>query len=78
MSRHFACADRVARRCLRAQGCARCPNTETFALDPHGKYWYMGPTSSWAICRRVLAIVGNQMPTPNSRRRLSIPGISKQ
>lgn len=39
-------------------------NGETFAMDPTGKYWYMGPTSSWAFCRRVLAIIGDQMPKP--------------
>ncbi|KAG9255302.1 fungal-specific transcription factor domain-containing protein [Emericellopsis atlantica] len=33
-------------------------NGETFARDSNGKYWYMGPTSSWAFCRRVLAIIG--------------------
>ncbi|KAI6782912.1 uncharacterized protein J7T54_002071 [Emericellopsis cladophorae] len=33
-------------------------NGETFARDSNGKFWYMGPTSSWAFCRRVLAIIG--------------------
>ncbi|KAM6522798.1 hypothetical protein FALCPG4_012413 [Fusarium falciforme] len=39
-------------------------NGEVFARDPHGKFWYMGPTSSWAFCRRVLAIIGSCMPKP--------------
>ncbi|KAM0424174.1 hypothetical protein ACHAPT_010543 [Fusarium lateritium] len=39
-------------------------NGETYARDPHGKFWYMGPTSSWAFCRRVLAIIGSCMPKP--------------
>lgn len=55
-------------------------NGELFARDPHGKFckqtvslWdlpqlittgYMGPTSSWAFCRRVLAIIGSRMPKP--------------
>ncbi|TDZ32465.1 Proline utilization trans-activator [Colletotrichum spinosum] len=27
-----------------------------------GKYWYMGPTSSWSFCRRVLALLGKRIP----------------
>ncbi|TPX17756.1 uncharacterized protein E0L32_002857 [Thyridium curvatum] len=39
-------------------------NGETFAIDPNGKYWYMGPTSSWAFCRRVVAMIGSRVPEP--------------
>ncbi|KAL6899918.1 hypothetical protein GGI43DRAFT_427621 [Trichoderma evansii] len=39
---------------------------DQYALDPHGKYWYVGPTSSWAFCRRVLAVIGNRMPMPEA------------
>ncbi|KAK7404024.1 hypothetical protein QQX98_010197 [Neonectria punicea] len=28
----------------------------------NGRYWYMGPSSSWAFCRRVLALVGKHLP----------------
>ncbi|KAJ4135029.1 hypothetical protein NW768_004639 [Fusarium equiseti] len=31
-----------------------------------GRYWYMGPASSWAFCRRVLALVGKHLPEANS------------
>ncbi|KAF4807815.1 Proline utilization trans-activator [Colletotrichum siamense] len=37
---------------------------ESFALDSYGKYWFMGPTSSWAFCRRVLAAIGSHTPDP--------------
>ncbi|KAJ4246502.1 hypothetical protein NW762_013442 [Fusarium torreyae] len=37
---------------------------EVYAQDPGGKFWYMGPTSSWAFCRRVLALIGNSTPNP--------------
>ncbi|OHF04116.1 fungal specific transcription factor domain-containing protein [Colletotrichum orchidophilum] len=26
------------------------------------RYWYMGPTSSWSFCRRVLALLGKRIP----------------
>ncbi|KAM0270802.1 hypothetical protein ACHAPA_003284 [Fusarium lateritium] len=31
-----------------------------------GRYWYMGPASSWAFCRRVLAFVGKHLPEANN------------
>ncbi|KAF4980670.1 hypothetical protein FZEAL_3338 [Fusarium zealandicum] len=31
-----------------------------------GRYWYMGPASSWAFCRRVLALVGKHLPETNN------------
>ncbi|KAM0563032.1 hypothetical protein ACHAPJ_001876 [Fusarium lateritium] len=31
-----------------------------------GRYWYMGPASSWAFCRRVLALVGKHLPDTNN------------
>ncbi|RGP79536.1 heterokaryon incompatibility het-6 [Fusarium longipes] len=31
-----------------------------------GRYWYMGPASSWAFCRRVLALVGKHLPEANN------------
>ncbi|KAF4948903.1 hypothetical protein FGADI_9187 [Fusarium gaditjirri] len=31
-----------------------------------GRYWYMGPASSWAFCRRVLALVGKHLPESNN------------
>ncbi|KAL4894788.1 fungal-specific transcription factor domain-containing protein [Aspergillus ambiguus] len=34
----------------------------TFAKSPDGRYWYMGPSSSWSFCRRVLALIGKHMP----------------
>ncbi|KAF7563413.1 hypothetical protein G7046_g724 [Stylonectria norvegica] len=36
----------------------------TFA-QAHGKYWYMGPSSSWSFCRRVLALIGKRVPESN-------------
>ncbi|KAJ3542240.1 hypothetical protein NM208_g4208 [Fusarium decemcellulare] len=39
-------------------------NGESYARDTQGKFWYMGPTSSWAFCRRVLAFIGSHMPRP--------------
>ncbi|KAL0939867.1 C6 transcription factor [Colletotrichum truncatum] len=36
-------------------------NDYTFA-KAGGKYWYMGPTSSWSFCRRVLALLGKRIP----------------
>ncbi|KAL4807545.1 hypothetical protein BDV18DRAFT_151547 [Aspergillus unguis] len=51
------------------------PLTETdhaFAQSPDGRFWHMGPSSSWSFCRRVLALLGehvpsatNPMPTPD-------------
>ncbi|KAH8734461.1 hypothetical protein BGZ61DRAFT_527804 [Ilyonectria robusta] len=38
-------------------------NDYTFAFaQENGKYWYMGPSSSWAFCRRVLSLVGKHLP----------------
>ncbi|KAF5020472.1 hypothetical protein F66182_7511 [Fusarium sp. NRRL 66182] len=31
-----------------------------------GRYWYMGPASSWAFCRRVLALLGKHLPEANN------------
>jgi proline utilization trans-activator len=28
----------------------------------NGRFWYMGPSSSWSFCRRVLALLGKQLP----------------
>ncbi|KAH7156619.1 hypothetical protein EDB81DRAFT_787528 [Dactylonectria macrodidyma] len=33
----------------------------TFA-QANGRYWYMGPCSSWAFCRRVLSLIGKHLP----------------
>ncbi|KJK66218.1 fungal transcription factor regulatory middle homology region [Aspergillus parasiticus SU-1] len=38
----------------------------TFAATPDGRYWYMGPSSSWSFCRRVLALLGKRVPESNS------------
>ncbi|KAF9893436.1 hypothetical protein FE257_010748 [Aspergillus nanangensis] len=38
----------------------------TFAKSPDGRYWYMGPSSSWSFCRRVLALVGKHMAEADS------------
>ncbi|KAF7597621.1 hypothetical protein BBP40_000099 [Aspergillus hancockii] len=38
----------------------------TFAATPDGRYWYMGPSSSWSFCRRVLALLGKRVPELNS------------
>ncbi|POR32994.1 Proline utilization trans-activator [Tolypocladium paradoxum] len=27
-----------------------------------GRFWYMGPSSSWSFCRRVLALLGQRLP----------------
>ncbi|KAB8256879.1 fungal-specific transcription factor domain-containing protein [Aspergillus pseudonomiae] len=37
-----------------------------FAATPDGRYWYMGPSSSWSFCRRVLALLGKRVPESNS------------
>ncbi|KAI5459220.1 hypothetical protein BGZ63DRAFT_272938 [Mariannaea sp. PMI_226] len=37
-------------------------NDYTFAQGANGRYWYMGPSSSWAFCRRVLSLVGKHLP----------------
>ncbi|RDW59329.1 fungal specific transcription factor domain-containing protein [Aspergillus mulundensis] len=45
------------------------PLTETeysFARSPDGRFWYMGPSSSWSFCRRVLALLGKQVPDANN------------
>ncbi|KAE8144967.1 hypothetical protein BDV25DRAFT_165680 [Aspergillus avenaceus] len=34
----------------------------TFATTPDGRSWYMGPSSSWSFCHRVLALLGKQIP----------------
>ncbi|KAJ5770190.1 uncharacterized protein N7511_002241 [Penicillium nucicola] len=34
----------------------------SFAQTPDGRFWYMGPTSSWSFCRRVLALIGRNVP----------------
>ncbi|KAI1877732.1 hypothetical protein JX265_003740 [Neoarthrinium moseri] len=31
-----------------------------------GKFWYMGPSSSWSFCRRVFAFIGQRIPEANS------------
>ncbi|KAM5386674.1 hypothetical protein ACJZ2D_000637 [Fusarium nematophilum] len=31
-----------------------------------GRFWYMGPASSWAFCRRVLALLGKHLPEANN------------
>ncbi|KAJ6445330.1 proline dehydrogenase [Purpureocillium lavendulum] len=36
-------------------------NDHTFA-SALGRYWYMGPTSSWSFCRRVFAMLGKRIP----------------
>ncbi|WYZ33991.1 hypothetical protein EsH8_I_000267 [Colletotrichum jinshuiense] len=36
-------------------------NDYTFAKVGE-RYWYMGPTSSWSFCRRVLALLGKRIP----------------
>ncbi|KAJ5488595.1 hypothetical protein N7539_003485 [Penicillium diatomitis] len=37
----------------------------SFARTPDGRFWYMGPTSSWSFCRRVLRLIGRCMPESN-------------
>ncbi|KAJ5148094.1 transcriptional regulator family: Fungal Specific TF [Penicillium atrosanguineum] len=37
----------------------------SFAKTPDGRFWYMGPTSSWSFCRRVLALIGRRIPESN-------------
>lgn len=37
----------------------------SFAKAPDGRFWYMGPSSSWSFCRRVLALLGEQVPEAN-------------
>ncbi|CAI7662370.1 unnamed protein product [Penicillium manginii] len=37
----------------------------SFAMTPDGRFWYMGPTSSWSFCRRVLALIGRRVPEAN-------------
>ncbi|KAF7164537.1 hypothetical protein CNMCM5623_009034 [Aspergillus felis] len=37
-------------------------NDYTFAKAPDGRYFYMGPSSSWSFCRRVLALIGKHVP----------------
>ncbi|KAJ5828297.1 transcriptional regulator family: Fungal Specific TF [Penicillium rubens] len=37
----------------------------SFAQTPDGRFWYMGPTSSWSFCRRVLALIGRKVPESN-------------
>ncbi|KAL4798763.1 fungal-specific transcription factor domain-containing protein [Aspergillus venezuelensis] len=37
----------------------------SFAATPDGRWWYLGPTSSWSFCRRVLALLGEQVPEAN-------------
>ncbi|KAJ5184217.1 Transcription factor [Penicillium capsulatum] len=37
----------------------------SFAQTPDGRYWYMGPTSSWSFCRRVLRLIGRHVPESN-------------
>ncbi|KAF3385347.1 Proline utilization trans-activator [Penicillium rolfsii] len=36
-----------------------------FARTPDGRFWYMGPTSSWSFCRRVLRTIGRRVPESN-------------
>ncbi|EAW24713.1 fungal specific transcription factor domain-containing protein [Aspergillus fischeri NRRL 181] len=40
-------------------------NDYTFAKAPDGRYFYMGPSSSWSFCRRVLALIGKHVPESN-------------
>ncbi|KAL4876956.1 hypothetical protein BJY04DRAFT_231248 [Aspergillus karnatakaensis] len=48
----------------------------SFATDRQGKYWYMGPTSSWAFCQRVLAVIhgksSDQVPVVKPRALESV------
>ncbi|KAL2809371.1 hypothetical protein BJX63DRAFT_435240 [Aspergillus granulosus] len=37
----------------------------SFAKAPDGRFWYMGPSSSWSFCRRVLALLGEHVPETN-------------
>ncbi|KAI2789435.1 hypothetical protein POX_d04924 [Penicillium oxalicum] len=37
----------------------------SFARTPDGRFWYMGPTSSWSFCRRVIRLIGRCMPDSN-------------
>ncbi|KAJ5159547.1 transcriptional regulator family: Fungal Specific TF [Penicillium canariense] len=37
----------------------------SFARTPDGRFWYMGPTSSWSFCRRVLRLIGRRVPESN-------------
>ncbi|CEJ58086.1 hypothetical protein PMG11_06757 [Penicillium brasilianum] len=37
----------------------------SFAKTPDGRFWYMGPTSSWSFCRRVLRLIGRRVPESN-------------
>ncbi|KAL2833299.1 fungal-specific transcription factor domain-containing protein [Aspergillus cavernicola] len=37
----------------------------SFAKGPNGRFWYMGPSSSWSFCRRVLALLGNHVLETN-------------
>ncbi|KAL4963252.1 uncharacterized protein BDV14DRAFT_177060 [Aspergillus stella-maris] len=38
----------------------------SFAATPDGRWWYLGPSSSWSFCRRVLALLGEQVPEANN------------
>ncbi|KAI8655497.1 Zn(2)-C6 fungal-type domain-containing protein [Fusarium keratoplasticum] len=35
---------------------------ETFAVGSDGKFWFLGPTSSWSFCRRVLSLIASRLP----------------
>ncbi|KAL4940410.1 hypothetical protein BDV06DRAFT_230348 [Aspergillus oleicola] len=37
----------------------------SFAASPDGRWWYLGPSSSWSFCRRVLALLGEQVSEAN-------------
>ncbi|KAM5350010.1 hypothetical protein ACJ41O_006515 [Fusarium nematophilum] len=39
---------------------------EAFVAGSDGKYWYMGPTSSWSFCRRVLSSIASRLPDPTA------------
>ncbi|RSL54368.1 hypothetical protein CEP54_009928 [Fusarium duplospermum] len=38
---------------------------ETFAVGSDGKFWFLGPTSSWSFCRRVLSLIASRLPEHN-------------
>ncbi|KAJ6186780.1 hypothetical protein N7519_008081 [Penicillium mononematosum] len=52
-------------------------SNRSFATDPQGKYWYMGPTSSWSFCQRILGMIGahisEEEPVVNPWALESIP-----
>ncbi|KAI9904892.1 hypothetical protein N3K66_001421 [Trichothecium roseum] len=47
-------------------------NDYTFA-EMNGRFWYMGPSSSWSFCRRVFALLGKRLPASSYEHALD-PG----